>query len=201
LNIERLKFSPYLKGLLEDHNPPDENSAETTLNTLQDIEPTSYDAANQLLTLKEKFALGWCAFALNKQKDFQDLGHLQSRFADASIDVALRIAWHQETKALKLKSLPTNPLGIFILGLGKLGGVDLNFSSDVDLVAFYDPETLPIPENIGQGYVVNKILKTMSQILKPRNSSRFVWRVDWRLRPEASSTTFSERSLGTDWRS
>ena len=188
MNIEQLKFSPYLEGLLEDHNAPDEISAETTLNKLQDIDPTSSDAANQLLTLKERFALGWCALALNKQKDFQDLGHLQSRFADASIDVTLRIAWYQETKALKLKSLPTNPLGIFILGLGKLGGVDLNFSSDVDLVAFYDPETLPIPENIGQGYVVNKILKTMSQILKPRNSSRFVWRVDWRLRPEASST-------------
>ena len=164
MNIEQLKFSPYLEGLLEDHNAPDENSAETILNKLLNIDTTSSDAASQLLTLKERFALGWCALALNKRKSFQNLGHLQSRFADDSIDVALRIAWHQETKALKLKSLPTNPLGIFILGLGKLGGLDLNFSSDVDLVAFYDQETLPIPEHIGQGYVVNRVLKTMSQI-------------------------------------
>ena len=66
--------------------------------------------------------------------------------------------------------------------------MDLNFSSDVDLVAFYDPEILPVPAHMGQGYIVNKVLKTMTQILKPRNSADFVWRVDWRLRPESSAS-------------
>ena len=88
----------------------------------------------------------------------------------------------------KLKDLPDDVPGLFILGLGKLGGFDLNFSSDVDIIAYYDPDILPISENLGQSYVVNKVLKTLSQILKPRNNSNFVWRVDWRLRPEASTT-------------
>ncbi len=116
---------------------------------------------------------------------------MQSRFAARSIDAALQSAWHQEAKSLKLKSLPDHVPGLFILGLGKLGGLDLNFSSDVDLIAYYDPETLPVPKHLGQNYVVNKILKAMGQILKPRNSPDFVWRVDWRLRPESSASQLS----------
>ena len=105
--------------------------------------------------------------------------------------MALQTAWQIESKSLRLKNLPNAVPGLFILGLGKLGGLDLNFSSDVDLIAYYDPDILPVPKQIGQSYVVNKVLKTMGQILKPRNSPEFVWRVDWRLRPEASASQLS----------
>ncbi len=132
--------------------------------------------------------MGWSAIAFTDEADFRALGKLQTQFAEKSIHTALKIAWKIEAKAQKLKNLPDNVPGLFILGLGKLGGFDLNFSSDVDIIAYYDPDILPISKNIGQGYVVNKVLKTLSQILKPRNSARFVWRVDWRLRPEASAT-------------
>lgn len=142
----------------------------------------------RLLTLKGRFALGWAALSMTDNADFKALGVLQSLFAEASINTALQIAWKVEAKTQKLKDLPDTVPGLFILGLGKLGGFDLNFSSDVDLIAFYDPEVLPIPEHMGQGYVINKVLKTLSQILKPRHSAEFVWRVDWRLRPEASTT-------------
>lgn len=120
---------------------------------------------------------------------------MQSQFASRSIDVALQTAWHIEAKSLKLKNLPKNVPGLFILGLGKLGGLDLNFSSDVDLIAYYDPDILPVPKHMGQSYAVNKVLKTMGQILKPRNSPDFIWRVDWRLRPESSA---SQLSMSTD---
>lgn len=145
-------------------------------------------APETLLDLKDRFALAWCEKTLCNKTDFKTLGQIQSKFADLSIDMALQIAWNIEAKSLKLPQHSGPIPGLFVLGLGKLGGLDLNFSSDVDLVAFYDPETLLIPENVGWGYAVNKILKTMSQILKPRNSPRFIWRVDWRLRPESSST-------------
>ena len=133
--------------------------------------------------------------ALSEQSDFKALGALQSDFAARSIDLALQTAWQIEAKSLKLKDLPNRVPGLFVLGLGKLGGLDLNFSSDVDLIAYYDPETLPVPKHMGQNYAVNKVLKTMGQILKPRNSPDFVWRVDWRLRPESSA---SQLSMSTD---
>ena len=135
--------------------------------------------------------MGWSLLSFQSDENFAELGALQSRFAARSIDAALQTAWHQEAKSLKLKNLPDHVPGLFILGLGKLGGLDLNFSSDVDLIAYYDPEILPVPEHMGQSYVVNKILKAMGQILKPRNSPDFVWRVDWRLRPESSASQLS----------
>ena len=174
--------------MVDNHSLPSLQSAEEALKALRNLDPTAPQAADELLYLKEKFALGWSVLVLQDEDNFQQLGTLQSKFASESIDAALHIAWHVEAKRLKLKHISDNMPGLFILGLGKLGGLDLNFSSDVDLIAFYNPATLPVPEHIGQGYAVNKILKTMSQILKPRNSSKFVWRVDWRLRPEASTT-------------
>jgi len=123
------------------------------------------------------------------------MSELQSQFAARSIDVALQTAWQIEVRSLKLRPPPERVHGLFILGLGKLGGLDLNFSSDVDLIAYYDPDILPVPKHMGQSYVVNKVLKTMGQILKPRNSPDFIWRVDWRLRPESSA---SQLSMSTD---
>ena len=162
---------------------------------LETLDPKDSETPKRLLELKQRFALGWSTLALNGKLDFKSLGSLQSQFAARSINTALRTAWHIEAKSLKLKGLPKDVPGLFILGLGKLGGLDLNFSSDVDLIAYYDPKTLPVPKHKGQSYAVNKVLKTMGQILKPRNSPDFVWRVDWRLRPESSA---SQLSMSTD---
>ena len=58
----------------------------------------------------------------------------------------------------------------------------------MDLIGFYDPETIPVPKNLGQAHICNKVLQAMTQILFPRNAPDFIWRVDWRLRPESSAT-------------
>ena len=93
-----------------------------------------------LISLKAKFSL---ALAQTPFQSFDEMGHVWSDFADATINRALELAWQHAAKRHKL-TLTEGPVpGLFLLGLGKLGGLDLNFSSDVDLIAFYDPETLP----------------------------------------------------------
>jgi len=187
--------SPYLQGAVADYGIPSRSSAQEALDFITELDPTDPGTPAVLLKAKARFALGWSALAIAHEVEFTKLGRLQTHFADTSIDLALRTAWRSEAIAAKLKNPPDKPTGLFVFGLGKLGGFDLNFSSDVDLIAFYDPETLPVPEHLGQGYIINKVLKTMSQILKPRNSSNFIWRVDWRLRPESSS---SQLAMSTD---
>ncbi|WP_409432123.1 hypothetical protein ACJ3XI_07835 [Litorimonas sp. RW-G-Af-16] len=152
---------------------------------LAQLSPTDPDFVAKLYALKSHFDLAWAALALMPDNDFSTLGILRSDFAAKSIDKALHAAWHQELAAQRVPDIPLTSL--FILGLGKLGGFDLNFSSDVDLIAFYDAETLPISANKGQKYVINKVLQRLGKILKPNHSAEFVWRVDWRLRPESSS--------------
>ena len=124
-----LDASPYLSGLIERFGPPDDTMAE------QAIAALSSATAEDLPTLKAHFSLGWSHLACRKTFDFDALGRLQSSFADRAIDLALRSAWEAE-------KLSGDPVGVFILGLGKLGGHDLNFSSDIDLIAYYDPKRL-----------------------------------------------------------
>jgi [glutamine synthetase] adenylyltransferase / [glutamine synthetase]-adenylyl-L-tyrosine phosphorylase len=120
-------------------------------------------------------------------------GRNWSFFADWCLETALKEAWNLPANRKFLKSLTTPESavpGLFILGLGKLGGCDLNFSSDVDLIAFFDAETLPVPENDGRGYVTARVLRDMGKILG-NGSAEPTWRVDWRLRPDPSVTDLS----------
>lgn len=130
----------------------------------------------------------WCD--LKGWLTFEQLGHLRSQFAEASIHFALAsVVSNQDYLHYFNDDAPDKPRvlpGLFILGLGKLGGNDLNFSSDVDLIAYYDEAQVPIAAEHGIGYVCSRILQDVSNLLSDVTDSGFVWRVDWRLRPEAS---------------
>jgi glutamate-ammonia-ligase adenylyltransferase len=121
-----------------------------------------------------------------------EVGQNWSRFADWCLATALRAAWMLPANRKFVRDLPDDAAvaGLFVLGLGKLGGQDLNFSSDVDLVAFFDTETLPVPEGEGRGYVTARVLRDMGKILGTGTGDP-VWRVDWRLRPDPSVTDLS----------
>lgn len=81
-----------------------------------------------------------------------------------------------------------------VISLGKLGGEELNFSSDVDLIFVYGTE---IGETTGvktkQGIIANKISnheyycrigEELTRFLSLKTDAGFVYRVDLRLRPE-----------------
>ena len=177
LTDKQLHASPYLSELASTFPAPD------TLGALR----AKVDAASaeQLLDLKAEFAL---SFVKTQFSTYDEMGHIWSDFADATINRALELAWRSAAKQHRL-NLPSDKVpGLFLLGLGKLGGHDLNFSSDIDVIAFFDTETLPVPEHKGQAYIASDVCKRMTQILQPRNTPNFVWRVDWRLRPESSGT-------------
>ncbi|WP_427451596.1 hypothetical protein [Litorimonas sp. WD9-15] len=172
-----LRHSDYLSGLATRFARPG-----TCADILAEVAQAS---ADDLTELKARFAL---AFAKTKFEGFDEAGRIWSGFADATIDRASVLAWQIASKRHRLSLTKGTPSGFFILGLGKLGGLDLNFSSDVDLLAFYDPETLPVPATKGQAYIASEVCKNLTQILQPRHAPDFVWRVDWRLRPESSGT-------------
>lgn len=177
LTDRQLEFSPYLRGIADRYS-----QAGSLSDLLAKVPDTS---AEGLLELKAQFSL---ELAKTTFASFDEIGEVWSRFADKTIDRALELAWTETARRHRLK-LPQRKIpGLFILGLGKLGGQDLNFSSDVDLIAFFDSDTLPVPEHMGQAFIASEVCKRLTQILQPRNEPNFVWRVDWRLRPESSGT-------------
>lgn len=75
-----------------------------------------------------------------------------------------------------------------VLALGKLGGRELNFSSDIDLIYFYEGEGhcrrngQPTPFTNPQFFT--KVAETMTHLLQEPTEHGFLFRVDLRLRPE-----------------
>lgn len=154
------------------------------------------DAEAFLITQKRHFVLYWAACCFNGALSQPELGDWQARFAEQSIEFALRYGCRKvaaKQAALQKHLTPDQPYlpGLFVFGMGKLGGRDLNFSSDVDLVAYFDPQVLPVPDALGKSYICHQILQAMTKLLGQNNSPDFIWRVDWRLRPNASATTLA----------
>ena len=80
----------------------------------------------------------------------------------------------------------TAPCRFAIVGMGKLGGYELNFSSDIDLIFVYSDDAHTDTGNDNSEYfsrLCEFIIKAMSEI----TPDGYVFRVDIRLRPESSA--------------
>jgi glutamate-ammonia-ligase adenylyltransferase len=97
-----------------------------------------------------------------------------------------------------------SPAGFAIIAMGKLGGGELNFSSDVDLMYVYtaDGETEGVPASDGHStnritnhqYFI-KLAEKLSAAINEKTGDGFVFRVDMRLRPEGQRGPLAQ-SLG-----
>lgn len=78
------------------------------------------------------------------------------------------------------------------LAMGKLGGNELNFSSDVDLIYFYgSDEGSGGPQGLGPHEYFTKLSERCSYFLQRKNSEGFLYRVDLELRPEGKAGTIA----------
>ena len=78
--------------------------------------------------------------------------------------------------------------GIIVLGMGKLGGKELNYSSDVDLVLLYDPNTIEYSGRHSLQHCLNRFAQDLCRLMQERTADGYVFRTDLRLRPDPSST-------------
>ena len=74
-----------------------------------------------------------------------------------------------------------------ILALGKLGAAELNYSSDIDLVAVYDDRDLSRTAGGALGQQVSTLARGLREVLSAHSGEGAAYRVDWRLRPYGSS--------------
>lgn len=77
------------------------------------------------------------------------------------------------------------PMPLLILGMGKLGGGELNFSSDLDLICCYpyDNNTVGGLRSISHQEFFSKIVQKFSNVLSDTTIDTFCYRIDLRLRP------------------
>jgi len=105
-------------------------------------------------------------------------------------DSIIKIITELSISELKFKygKVPNNDFTIF--GLGKLGGYELNYSSDIDLIMVYrdDGEFKSKDKKIISFYnYYQELGKTIIKYLSETTSEGYLYRVDMRLRPEGNS--------------
>lgn len=112
-----------------------------------------------------------------------------SDFAEAIVDGCLKHLYQQMTASL---GIPRNADGVeqqmLVLGMGKLGGRELNFSSDIDLIFAY-PEDGSIEggRHLSNQEFFVRLVGKLVKVLDEITPDGFVFRVDTRLRPNGES--------------
>ena len=103
---------------------------------------------------------------------------------------------------------PSEDSGVIMLGMGKLGGQELNYSSDIDIIIFYEPGKLRYKGRHNEQYFMNRLAHDLVQIMQERTPSGYVFRTDLRLRPDPASTPpaitinaayYYYESVGQNW--
>ncbi|WP_207385996.1 bifunctional [glutamate--ammonia ligase]-adenylyl-L-tyrosine phosphorylase/[glutamate--ammonia-ligase] adenylyltransferase [Legionella gresilensis] len=81
-----------------------------------------------------------------------------------------------------------NPVELYILAMGKLGGQELNYSSDIDLImAFSASGYTTGVQQVDNQYFFTKVVQLFIQLMQNVTEDGFVFRVDLRLRPNGES--------------
>jgi len=113
----------------------------------------------------------------------------QSELADQLILCALDVSQRQlSAKHGQPLEASGAPMALNVITMGKLGGRELNFSSDIDLICSYDSDG----ELSGYGQLTyqeyfSRVVRMLNQLLGETTGDGFVYRVDLRLRPWGDS--------------
>jgi glutamate-ammonia-ligase adenylyltransferase len=112
--------------------------------------------------------------------------------AVASVQSALRYLLRKEAELGRITPAnldrPEDNSGLIVLAMGKMGAGELNYSSDIDLIVFFDPAAPALAPDIEPQPFFVRVTQAMARLLQQRNGDGYVFRVDLRLRPDPAST-------------
>jgi glutamate-ammonia-ligase adenylyltransferase len=122
----------------------------------------------------------------------EDVTKALSEFADSSVRGGVNLVLTETADlgriVLKDPDEPGQGSGFTVLALGKHGAGELNYSSDIDLVIFFDPASSALPEGAEPATLYTRIAQQLARLLQERTPDGYVHRVDYRLRPDPGST-------------
>jgi glutamate-ammonia-ligase adenylyltransferase len=112
--------------------------------------------------------------------------------AVSSVQVALQYLLRREAARGRLSppnlDAPDEGCGLIVLAMGKMGAGELNYSSDIDLIVFFDPDATTLAADIEPQPFFVRVTQGLARLLQQRTYDGYVFRVDLRLRPDPSST-------------
>jgi len=176
--------SPYLSALVERHPDivaavRDHGLQYAVTEGMAAVE--SDDTAVTLRRQRQKLSLATALADLAGIASLEEVVEQLSAFADHALDRAIRCAIAERTPGAE-------PGGFVALALGKHGSRELNYSSDIDPILIFDPQTLPHRAREEPVEAAVRIARRVVDLLQTRDAHGYVFRVDLRLRPSPEAS-------------
>ncbi len=187
-----LAFPDVLTGLIQDGSlcrprRTDEMAARVAIAVESVTDEVGIKKALRLLRRREMLRIAWRDLA--GWADLTEVLTDLSAFAEACVDQSLMVL-HGWAAARNGRPVTDNQqeASLIVLGMGKVGGEELNFSSDIDLIFAYTGEG----ETVGSRGLSNhefftRLARLLIDVLNDNTEDGFVFRVDMRLRPNGAS--------------
>ena len=192
--MQPVKYSRFLKRWVEKFDPeqawlsaagatpPDRAEIQTAWQHV--VALNTYDFDREARFLRNQTQAGLIYRLLNGADSFEDTVRVKTQMAEAALDASLA---HHRVILEQAFGTPSNP-AFTILGLGKLGGRELNLSSDIDIFCVFaeDGETSG-PRTRHHSDYFTRLTQQFAKSLDALTVDGFVERVDQRLRPWGSA--------------
>jgi glutamate-ammonia-ligase adenylyltransferase len=125
-----------------------------------------------------------------------------TRFAETALSATLchllrQLAANGEIE-LSHADDPELDSGFIILGLGKLGARELNYSSDIDLILLFEREKIRYTGRKTAQECFVRLARNLVRILQDSTADGYVFRIDLRLRPDPASTPLVISTLAAE---
>ena len=111
-----------------------------------------------------------------------------SDLADYALDAGLETLMRLAAARGLVKNDTAASSGLALFALGKHGGRELNYSSDIDIVAFFDPQKVEATEPGEETRLMTRIVQRLANLMQDRTEHGYVFRTDLRLRPDPGAT-------------
>ena len=203
LLLGTLNCSPYLAGLLR--RDPDrlvrilDSAPETLLASLTEgvsdrvsAAPSMPEAMRVLREFKTEAALLLALADLGGVWPVMRVTAGLTATADAAVAASIRYLFRQATLRGDWRAEnPDRPevgSGYMVLAMGKHGAGELNYSSDIDLIVFYEPALARLKPGLEPSAFFVRMTRDLVKLMQERTADGYVFRTDLRLRPDPGAT-------------
>jgi len=118
-----------------------------------------------------------------------------SQAAEAALNGAVAFLFRKAQEAGEIETGVAPGGGFVVIAMGKLGASELNYSSDIDLIVFYDAKRAGLKPGVEPSAFFVKITRDLVKLLQEHTGEGYVFRTDLRLRPDPGATQIA---LSTD---
>jgi glutamate-ammonia-ligase adenylyltransferase len=184
----RRRYAEHLGAL-----PPGPPERATMTRALQALQADFPALPDRMRVLRQLVLERLAVLDVEQQAPVEVVTHAMTHLAELVLDLACQDAMAQLDAMYGPPLRPDGQRAVFwIIGMGKLGGRELNVSSDIDLIYVYDVagETTGRPDGGGrishQDYF-SRLVKMLYAMIGETTDHGFVFRVDLALRPNGQS--------------